>query len=279
MEPNSTGSTATTTPPQGGSVQPAQPTGDSISIPRADYDKYIRYSEQVKGIQPFFEKAKAFGIKSPEDFDRYDPYFKTAKTLEERGIKPDMLGRMFSAEAEADLADKGNDPQFDQKKFREELMSEFRKESAVKEWSDLTKREKEHVDAILKEIHGEEQVDGWTRAMHERAVRDFLNENREDYPKEHPLHGQYLQPIGETHRAKAIEWFKAEKAKHAGQQKAAKADAAIASEKKGATPPAGRSGNNGPPEKKQRNHYDPHDDAAILAQHEAIKARRNSGGR
>lgn len=284
--PNSAASTASTTlvNTNGGGSAQANPnaggsggSGDSISIPRSEYDKFVRYGEQVKGFQPFFEKAKGFGIQRPEDFDRLTPYHQTMTELEKRGIKADQLQRMFSADADADLG-KGDKPEFDPAAFEKQLESKFERKLAEKEWQTMTAKEKDYVDAALRDVLGDEKVDEMTKSVYRGAVENWLDKNREMYPESHPLHGSHLQPLTEAQAKKAAEYFKAEKAKYAGAAAANKADAAIASEgKKPPSSAAGRSGGQGAPEKKQRSPFEPHDDAAILAQHEARKAQRTAG--
>lgn len=270
--------------PSGGSVasgqaQPATTGGDSISLPRAEYEKYIRYGEQVKGFQPFYEKAKNFGISRAEDFDKFDPYYKSMQQLEKRGIKPDALARIYSDEAEQELG-KPEQQSFDPAKFEKDITSKIERQFAEREWDSLTKKEAEYVDAALRDIMGDEKVDDMSKAMYRRAVANYLDEIREMYPKDHPLHDSRLQPIGEAHAKKAVEFFKAEKAKYAGSASAAKADAAIAAEKKGVTASAGRSGGNGAPEKKPRlpGYRNEQEEAAEAEKlYAALKAKRNAG--
>lgn len=231
---------------QSGQGQPGG--GASFNVPdgyvlarKDEHESYRRQAEQYNGVKPYYEKGSKYGLKSAEDFDRFGPVL---ETLNKRGIDPRQLAAMLSGEAD-DETEQAKQRQFDPEKFREEIRGEFRRESAVKEWTDLSAKEKDHVDAALKEFYGEEEVDGWTRAMHTRAANHYLNEIREEYPKGHPLHGEYLQPIGESHRAKLVEYMKAERAKHSGEAMRAKADAAIR-QKPNATS-AGNSGGQGKP--------------------------------
>lgn len=251
MEGNAqNGSAAAPQNPTGGGSGPANPSGgsvvsDSISIPRSEYDKLSRHGDQVKGFQPFYEKAKAFGIKSAEDFDKYDPYFKTMQELERRGIKPDMLQRMYSDDANADLNGGDSKQQFDPGKLREELMGEVRKEMAGKEWEQLTAKEKDYVEQALREFYGDEQVDDWSKYQMKLAFERHLDSSRELYPKDHPLHGSHLKPFGESEAKKAVEHFRAEKAKYAGSAMKDKADAVNRAKPKVSTP-AGMPANQGP---------------------------------
>lgn len=255
----------------GGGAQFSVPEGYTLAR-KDEYDTFKRQAEQYNGVKPYWEKGSKYGLKSVEDWDRFGPVLETLNKRKE--IDPRQLAAMLSDEADADLGS-DNKPAFDPVKYREETMSEVRRELATKEWEQLSAREKDHVDAALKDIFGDDTVDDMTKSVYRMAAERWLDQNRELYPKDHPLHGQYLKPFGESEAKKAAEFFKAEKAKHAGASKAAKADAAIAAEKKGVTTTAGRSGGNGAPApKKPRSSYDPHDTEAIAAQHEAIKARR-----
>ena len=251
MEGNAqNGTAAAPQNPANSGTGPANPSGganasDNFSIPRSEYDRLVRHGEQVKGFQPFYEKAKAFGISRAEDFDKYDPYFKTIQELEKRGVKPDMLSRMYSQDAEDDLGGGKQSQQIDPTKLREELMGEVRKEMAGKEWEQLTAREKDYVEQALKEFYGDETVDDWSKYQMKMAFERHLDANREFYPKDHPLYNDRLKPYGESEAKKAVEHFKAEKARFAGEAMKAKADAVNKAKPKVSTP-AGSSPSQGP---------------------------------
>lgn len=237
--------TAPTTPATGqGQPAPTQPS-DSISIPRSEYETYVRNNERLKGADTFYKKANAFGFKSTEDFDAFKPKYDTLTALEKRGFTHDKLGRMFSEEAEADLAGTQHQPSFDPAKFKDELRSEWRKETAMSEYDNLTKAESKYVDDALREILGDEKVDDFNKSAYKMAVERWLDQNRELYPKDHPLASERLQPFGEANAKKAVEHFKKLRADAAGSSMKNKADAA---NKRTPTPsPAGNSGGQGKP--------------------------------
>jgi hypothetical protein len=233
----------------GGQSQPGAGGGgnaDMMSIPRSEYDKLSRYGEQVKGFQPFVEKFKNYGIQRPEDFDKLDPYYKSMQELEKRGVKPDALSRIYSQEADDELANgRGSEQNLDPKKLREELMGEMRKEMATNEWKSLSAKEKDYVDMALRDVLGDEQVDEMSKSVYRRAVSNYLEEIREMYPEGHPLRDTHLQPLSENHAKKAVEYFKSERSKYAGEAMKNKADAVNKAKPKHSTP-AGSATNQGP---------------------------------
>lgn len=234
------------TPSTNGQASGAQ---GSFSIPdghvlarKDEYDGYRRSAEQYIGVKPYYEKGSKLGFKSAEDFDRWAPVIDVASR---KKLDPRQIAAMFSDEADADLG-KQEQPQFDPEKYKAEIMGEWRKESAVKEFQSLSAKEKDYVDTALRDMLGDDQVDDMTKSMYRRAVNDWMNENRELFPKEHPLHNDYLQPYNEGLAKKAVEYFKAEKTKAAGAGMAAKADAALGGKPKPSTP-AGNGGGQGKP--------------------------------
>jgi hypothetical protein len=291
MADGSSNVTAGSTPPGGnagaGQSQPGTGggmNGDSVSIPRSEYDKLSRYGEQVKGFQPFVEKFKNYGIQRPEDFDRLDPYYKSMQELEKRGIKPDALSRIYSQDADDDLSGDGRAGErssFDPKEFEKTFEAKMERKLAEREHDSLTKKEAEYVDTALKEFFGDEEVDGMSQYAYRRAVNDYLKELRSKadnlYPPGHPLHDYDFKPLNESHAKLAVEHFKAEKAKYAGSAAAAKADAAIRSEKKGVSSSAGRSGGGGAPKNEGKKRSEDKEADEITKNYEAIKARRAAG--
>jgi hypothetical protein len=265
----------------GGQSQPGAGGGgnaDMMSIPRSEYDKLSRYGEQVKGFQPFVEKFKNYGIQRPEDFDKLDPYYKSMQELEKRGVKPDALSRIYSQEADDELANgRGSEQNLDPKKLREELMGEMRKEMATNEWKSLSAKEKDYVDMALRDVLGDEQVDEMSKSVYRRAVSNYLEEIREMYPEGHPLRDTHLQPLSENHAKKAVEYFKAERTKYAGSASAAKADAVIAAEKKGVSSSAGRTGGGGGPKNNGKQRPEDKEADQITKAHQAIQAKRAAG--
>lgn len=250
------GNAAGSTPPSGntgGQPNPAS-NADTVSIPRSEYDKLSRYGEQVKGFQPFHQKATSYGIKSAEDFDRYDPWFKQIGTLEKKGIKADMLARMFSDDADADLNDKKADqPAFDPVKYKAEILAEFRKEKALDEFRSGLLKEKEYAENALREVYGDEEVDDWTKEQRRLAIERYMDSNRDPYPEDHPLRNDAgYQPLSEKQMKSAVEYFKKRATEAKGQSMKNKADAAIGGKTKPAVP-AGNGKNMGKPKNESSN--------------------------
>ncbi len=247
----STPSGGLVSPSSQGQAQPSSGGGGGFQVPaghrlvpESDWAAAERNREVAAGSKAFWEKAKGYGITKAEDFDQFGP---AIKAMRDRKIDPSMFSRAFSPEADEDLGREAK--AFDPDSFREELRNEWRTEQATNEWKAMTAKEKDVVETALRDFYGDEQVDDWSRHQFKLAVSKWLDDNREMYPKDHPLHDKYLQPVNESHAKKAVEYFKAEKAKYAGAASASKADAAIASEKRGASTTAGRSGSSGAPDK------------------------------
>jgi len=250
--PDENGGSATGSTPQSGQPNSA-PNADVVSIPRSEYDKLARYGDQVKGFQPYREKAAALGFKSAEDFDAFAPKHKTISELEKKGWTVDRLARLLGDEADDDVREKETKgPQFDPAKFEQELLGKFRKESAQKEYESLTAKEKDHYDAVLRDVLGDEKVDDMGKFLYRQAIENLSWGVRENYPKDHPLAGM-PEPFGEKHAAKLVEQIRAEKAKYAGASMKDKADAALQKSKQAPPSTAGRSGRQGEPTKNKSN--------------------------
>lgn len=253
---------AGSTPPSGNTGGQSNPASnaDVVSIPRQEYDKLARYGDQVKGFQPFHQKATAYGFKSAEDFDRFDPWLKQIQTLEKRGVKADMLARMFNDEADSDLNEEKDQPAFDREAFKKEreafkkeIMSEYRKEAAMTEFKNLTAKEKDYAENALKDIYGEDEVDDWTKEQRRLAIERYMDSKRDVYPENHPLHKDvYLQPLSEKQMKDAVEYFKKRTDEAKGQTMKQRADAAIAAKKKPPTA-AGNGAGQGKPKNESSN--------------------------
>ncbi len=241
-----------------------------------EVDTYRRQSDQYNGVKPYYERGAKLGIKSAEDFDRYAPVF---ETLTKRGIDPKRFAAMFTDDAEKDLGgNKDGAPRFDPAEFEKAQDAKWERKLAEREWSDLTKREKEHVDAALRDFLGDAEVDELTKAGYRAMANNFMNDNRELYPEGHPLRKDLPQPFNESLAKKAVEYLKAEKARYAGAAMANKADAVIASDKKPSSS-AGKGGGNGPPTKKPSRSDGMPDPEVVEAAYKAKLAARAAGGR
>lgn len=278
---NGNGGTGSTPPGGNAGGQPnSQPNADMVSVPRSEYDKMTRYGDQVKGFQPYHQRASAAGFKTAEDFDRFDPWLKQIAMLEKRGVKADMLGRMFSDDADADLNDgKKEQPEFDRDAFKKEIMAEYRKEAAMSEFKSLSAKEKDYVAQAMKDIYGEDAVDEWTAEQRRYSLSHYMDSKRDTYPTDHPLHKDvYLQPFSEKQVKDAVEYFKKRATEAKGKSMAEKADAVIASEGKKAPPSAGKSGGNGAPTNNtEKRPYGKPSKETIEAAYQAKKDARGRG--
>lgn len=276
MAENEGNNAAGATPNPSGTPNPT-PQPDMVSIPRGEYDKMTRYGDQVRGFQPFHQKAQAFGFKSAEDFDN-NPWLKQIQTLEKRGVKADMLGRMFSDEAEADLNDNSKAPAIDLDKRDAELMNKWRREQAEEQWRSGISNERKIFEAAAAELKAE--FPDVPPFLLNDAIVGRAEQIRELYDEKHPLHKDYAKPHDDNFKTKLSGYYKAEKAKFAGESMKAKADATIASEKDKKSPPsAGKSGGNGapnqsPPDKRP---YGKPSREAVEAAHQAKKDSRGRG--
>lgn len=226
--------------PGAGSSQFAVPDGYVLAR-KDEHESTRRQAEQFNGVKPYYEKGSKYGIKSAEDWDRWGPFFETAA---KRKLDPKYLAAMLSDEADADLnQQQSGKPEIDLDKRDEALMAKWRREQAEEQWRSGYASEGKLYEAAAEEIKAE--FPDVPPFLLSDAIRGRAEQMREDFERGHPLHGQLLKPHGDGFKAKLSEFYKAEKAKHAGAAMGKKADAALKSNT--TSPPAGNSGGQGKP--------------------------------
>lgn len=228
---------------------PAQP-ATQFTVPSGhrlvsddDYGKYTRYEQQVRGFQPFYDKATKLGFKSAEDFDRFAP---AIETLNKRKIDPKALAAMF-ADEEPEAGGKSTQPSIDIDEIRKSAREDARLEAYKIRHEDAISNDSKVVEQAVAKFLGEGEHDEYTQALTTSAISRWMEENRTSYPNGHPLADQFLAPFSSELAGKAIEHFNTLKAKQKGAELAAAAKDAAGGQTKPKVPTV--AGGGGPPGK------------------------------
>ncbi len=238
--------------PQPAQAVAGQPTGGGgfqvpdgqMLVSKTDWEGAQREAAKVKGFTPFYERAKKLGFEKPEDFDSFEP---VVQTIRERKIDPKGFSSMFSREAEDELRG-GDKPQaqFDAEKFKAELKAEGRKERAMEQRDEGFKSLPKLVDSALGEwFKDNKKATNFDKGVMKRAFTDFLWENCDRYPDDHPLKGEPA-PFTESHVKKALEYFAKERTDAQASGMVAKGDAALNTKAKPASSAGPGGGQGGP---------------------------------
>lgn len=194
-------------------------------------------------MSPIAERLTKFGIKGVEDLERYAPVF---DTIRERKLDPKGFKTMFSPEADHDLSGGNAQPrQFDESEFETRMMSKVERQFAEREHKAAEARHAQLIEELVKELVPD--ADDFSKEDARFILERQLESGRQTYPREHPLHTEYLRPLSQDDAKKAAEWWKDRQAKRAGQSMDAKAKAAMAGSKAPAKAPAGNSSGQGTP--------------------------------
>jgi hypothetical protein len=227
-------------------AQPAQqftvPSGHRL-VSDDDYGKFTRYEQQVRGFQPFYEKATKLGFKSPEDFDRYAP---AIDTLNKRKIDPKVLASMFE-EDQPEAGGKNAQPTIDIDEIRKSARDDARMEAYKIRHEDAVANDPKIVDAAVRKFLGDGEHDDYTKAVTSSALARWMEDNRPLYPKGHPLAETALAPFSSELADKAIAHFNELKAKQKGAELAAAAKDAVSGQTRPKVPTI--AGGGGPPGK------------------------------
>jgi len=193
-------------------------------ISKSDYERYQRYEQQVRGFTPLYEKLTKAGIKSVDDWGKYEPAIETFKS---RKMDPRAFAASFSDEAERDLNGGTSQPQqVDLAKLREEIESNFATKMEERFHGDARKGDSAIIDLAVNKVLGDGEHDDFHKDVTKRAVKDWLEENRPSYPDGHPLAGKYLAPLTQELADKVAAHYAGLRSKQAGVSLAEKAKAA-----------------------------------------------------
>lgn len=262
-------------------AQPAQAQQSGSGLPdgyqpisKADYERLTRYEQQVRGFQPLYERLTKSGIKSVDDWSRFEP---DVQTLAKRGLKPGSLAAMFSEEADSDLSGGQSQPQqIDLARLREEMRSEILGDVHTLRHEDARKGDSGIIEKAISKVLGEGEHDEFTKELTKRAVKDWLEENRPTYPDGHPLAGKYLAPLTQELADKVAETFSGLRAKQAGAELADKAAQAAAPVKKVGTV-GGGGGSTGKPNSQPQSRSE-RQRASMEAHLAQLRAKRGATG-
>lgn len=258
--------------PQAGSVPSApanQTGGDTITVSRQEWESAQRWGQQVKGYQPFFEKARSLGFEKPEHFDEWAP---AIRTMRERGINPRHFPQAFGPQVTE--PDGGDQPRFDPDAFEKKLRAELAEERAWESHRSAYESEGKVIDTLLADL-ADGDADDFTRELYRRALRDYSWEVREQYPEGHPLHTKAVRALDEAMGKKAVGYFKDLRTK--AQAKKMAAVGAAAGKEAGRAPPstaAGAGGGQGPTKTKEERAGRPPSREQAQARLNEIRARR-----
>lgn len=264
-------------------AQPAQtqfnvPQGYQL-VPEGDLQTLRRHEQSVRGFQPLYDRLSKAGIKSADDWARYEPDF---QTISRRGLKPGSIAAMFSDEAEQDLGEQGlpKAPSFDLAELKKQIMDETRVETYTLTHNEQRKNDSKVIESALSKVIGEDPSDDYTKELVKRAVTNFLEDNRPTYPDGHPLASKYLAPLSQEMADKAVSHFAELKARQKGADMNAAATAANTVVKKTPTVAGGGTSASGKPQTIDESRPGGLPSrAAVEAAAERIKAARAVSGR
>ena len=276
-ESNVPAAAPTPSAPASGPAQPAQnqiPDGYSL-VSKADLDNYRRHESQVQGFRPLYDRLAKSGIKSVDDWSKFEP---DVQTLSKRGLKPGSLAAMFSDEADKDLGAGQSQPQqIDLAKLREEMRAEILGDVHSLRHEDARKGDSSIIEQAVSKVLGEGEHDDFAKELTKRAVKDWLEENRPAYPDGHPLAGKYLAPLTQELADKVAATFAGMRSKQAGSELAAKAAQAAAPVKKVGTVGGGGGSTGKPTTDTKDRHSNRPTDEEIGMEIAAARAKRGRG--
>lgn len=218
-----------------GTYQP--PTGYSL-VSESDLQSYRRHEQSVRGFQPLYERLSKAGIKSVDDWSKYEPDF---QALGKKGLKPGSLAAMFGEDADDDL--NGKQPKPAQNIDIDQLRKQFEDGAESKIQETLYERDRANDDKIidhaLTKVLGDDPADEWERERTKGYIEAWMWTNRGTYPDGHKLAGRPVLLTQEL-ADKLVKHATDRKAAAVGADKAAKA--AEAAKRK---PPIGSIGGGG----------------------------------
>lgn len=199
-------------------AQPSIPEGHRL-VKNDEWERASRYGDVAKGYEPFYKTAKELGFDKPEDLAQFKDFFGGVK---KRGWDSGMLNRLVSDQPEdRSQTQTQQAPPLDGNALKAEIRAEIAHESAVGKESDL-------LDSAAKEFAGDKATEYDIRNIR-RALKAEVEDMREVYPKGHPLHERFLQPITKAHLDKVLANFRKEKADWDAKRVTEKADKVRAS--------------------------------------------------
>lgn len=242
------------------SAPAAQPTQQTFQPPQGyrvisddDHSRLTRAEQQARGFQPLYDRISKAGIKSIDDWAKYEPDF---QTLAKKG-GPGWLSKAFGPDADKDLsAGEPKGPAFDPEKFKADILTESERKSFEREYEAKFKDESKYVESLVAKFRGEEEWDPYETERNRRALNDYLYEVRGTYGDDNPHLKGRPTLLNDSIGEKALKYFgdlknqakaksTAERAKDAasGQFKSTAAGGGSSSSGKPTTEPKGRVSN------------------------------------
>lgn len=227
-------------------AQPAQsqsqvPIGYSL-VSDADLQQYRRHGEQVRGFEPFRQTLEKSGIKSVDDWNRYEPIVKTAQ---QRKLDAKQFAAMFEQEPAQTGTGGGGSQSIDIEALRKQITEEATN-GALDKWAQETHDQaragdEKMVEAALNKILGEGEHNEVAKERAKWQAVGWLEQNRQTYPAGHRLSGKALMPITQELVDKAAKYFGDLEAKAKGANMADRATAVNAPKKVGSAAGGGTS--------------------------------------
>lgn len=176
--------------------QPQQIDPSEFARLQSENQALQRESAKVKGFQPFYEKAKAYGFDKPEAFDQYGP---AIKTMRDRGIDPANFAKAFEQVKNEDPDQSAALTIKDVERLVGEKMSEAQKkwirEQATKERDGVLSSELDSLsEAQVAKLLGDDVPDPFKKVAYFAALGQHIS-SRTPYAEDHPLAGE-LGPVG-----------------------------------------------------------------------------------
>lgn len=202
----------------------------------------------------------------------WEPFIKQAQ---QGGYKAADLMRAFGETGQTKDKPEGQQPAFDENKFRTETLAQLRRENALSGHKDARGRHDKAFTSMVEKIKSSDLTDPM-KALFTNAARGRLSELEMNslYPADHPLHSDHLQPLNDEAFAQITKdlesWQTSAKAGILAQI----GDAA-AKGGKAAVTAAGNSAPSGQPTSKSDKPWESPDRDAVKAQFANMRAARN----
>ena len=183
--------------PAPGGVPPAAPATttpapETVTINKADLDRYTRYEQQVKGYAPVLQTLGQYGLRTPEDVSRE---FGNVVAIREAGIDPSKLsGASRTQPTQAQPTQAPSHPNgvypiayTDHALAKLQYANAYENESAM-------------VESLVRELVGTSPTEHDLTVAGDivRGAMSRLPDSVVTYPKGHPLSKEYLKPLGAT---------------------------------------------------------------------------------
>lgn len=156
---------------------PVVPDPNTVTLSKADLERFQRYEQQVKGFTPLADAAAKLGLKSAADLERVAPFLKAVTAAQQ----PEPQQQQAAGPLTADQIAAAVDQRIEYRTLREQHNAAIRAESDL-----ITSA----VDKLVGAGASQAEKD-----LTRRIVAATFEERRQPYQVGHPLGGESLAPI------------------------------------------------------------------------------------